>query len=538
MNYELGKKFRLYFLLIFLVELISFSGFYYTQVREATFFAILIITLLLAVHKLEYGLLVLFAELFISSKGYLFFYEYEGTQFSLRIGLFLVIMSAWLGKALLKWASTKSSFDINEEVDKYVLKSKKAFKDFSDFKNFSENARKKLRGVRERSGLNFLYFLLFIFIAWGLANGYLRGNSLSDIFFDFNGWVYFGVLFPLLYVMKLKREDVEKFWRQLFLVFSASIVWLAVKTLFIVYGFSHNVLPVVYEVYRWVRVTGVGEITNMESGFVRVFFQSQVYVIVGLFVFMSLGFYYWLQGEKRKLLNCYIVKLLIISTILISFSRSFWAGLAAGLAFYFVILIIFFWREWRAILCHVGLLMVTGALSIGLIYGVIKFPYPDPNANFSASMISERAGMISGEAGASSRWNLLPELIREIKKAPLRGGGFGATVTYITQDPRVLEQNPSGEYTTYAFEWGWHDITLKLGGLGLLVYVLLLGKIFWDGIVLSRKSKVESRKSLIYISLLAGLVMIVVTSAFSPYLNHPLGIGYLVLVSIVLMSKK
>ena len=182
-------------------------------------------------------------------------------------------------------------------------------------------------------------------------------------------------------------------------------------------------------------------------------------------------------------------------------------------------------------------LLLASVLSIGLIYGIVKFPYPEPIGNFSANLISERATSMNDAAG-SSRWNLLPVLNEEIKKAPLQGRGFGATVTYITQDPRVLEQNPSGQYTTYAFEWGWHDIALKIGGLGLLVYVLLLGKIFVDGIALSRKSKVESRKSLIYIALLAGLVMIVVTSAFSPYLNHPLGIGYVVLTSVILMNKK
>ncbi len=166
MNYTLVKKFRFYFLIIFLAELTSFAGFYYPQVREAAFFAILIIALLMSVHKLEYGLLILFTELFVGSKGYLFFYDYEGTQFSLRIGLFLVVMSAWLGKELLKWASARSSFDLNEEVDKYILKSKKAFKDFSDFKKFSENVQKKFKN--KYLVIRFLFFIFyFLFFCFG-----------------------------------------------------------------------------------------------------------------------------------------------------------------------------------------------------------------------------------------------------------------------------------------------------------------------------------------------------------------------------------
>ena len=534
------KKFRLYFLLILLVEAFSFAGFFYPEFREITFFVILAITLLLAIHKLEYGLLILFAELFISSKGYLFFYEYEGTQISIRIGLFLVIMSAWLGKALLKWASTKSSFDINEEVDRYILKSKKVFEDFSDFKNFSENARKKIKSAKDKNGLNIFYSLLFIALVWGLVNGYLQHNSLSNIFFDFNGWIYFGILFPLLYVIKLKSEDVKKFWYNLLLVFSASVVWLSVKTLSLLFIFSHK-FNFIEQIYLWIRTSGVGEITNTEFGFSRIFMQSQVYVVIGLLVFMSLLLLSGKQENKKTrkqfIIYYFISLILFISTILISFSRSFWIGALVGFLFFCFFVFLFFYKEWRAILLMLSSLLLASVLSIGLIYGIVKFPYPEPIGNFSANLISERATSMNDAAG-SSRWNLLPVLNEEIKKAPLQGRGFGATVTYITQDPRVLEQNPSGQYTTYAFEWGWHDIALKIGGLGLLVYVLLLGKIFVDGIALSRKSKVESRKSLIYIALLAGLVMIVVTSAFSPYLNHPLGIGYVVLTSVILMNKK
>ena len=44
----------------------------------------------------------------------------------------------------------------------------------------------------------------------------------------------------------------------------------------------------------------------------------------------------------------------------------------------------------------------------------------------------------------------------------------------------------------------------------------------------------DNFQSLLNIALLAGLVTIMTTSFFSPYLNHPLGIGYVVLLSILL----
>jgi hypothetical protein len=36
------------------------------------------------------------AELFIGSKGYLFYFDFSGTSVSLRIALFLIVMAVWL----------------------------------------------------------------------------------------------------------------------------------------------------------------------------------------------------------------------------------------------------------------------------------------------------------------------------------------------------------------------------------------------------------------------------------------------------------
>ncbi|MCK5211552.1 O-antigen ligase family protein, partial [Candidatus Parcubacteria bacterium] len=135
-------------------------------------------------------------------------------------------------------------------------------------------------------------------------------------------------------------------------------------------------------------------------------------------------------------------------------------------------------RNDRKILQTTIIIFLSTIFSLILIAGIIKFPLPTPGTGFSASLIQNRAMQISGEAGVSSRWALLPELLKEIKKTPILGAGFGATVSYRTSDPRVLEQNPNGQYTTYAFEWGFLDIWLKLGLLGLSAYLALIIMIF------------------------------------------------------------
>jgi len=104
-------------------------------------------------------------------------------------------------------------------------------------------------------------------------------------------------------------------------------------------------------------------------------------------------------------------------------------------------------------------------------------------------------------------------------EAPLLGSGFGATVTYQSSDPRIVAST-GGSYTTSAFEWNYHDIIIKMGIFGLLAY----GYLLWQ--ILSALIKTDPRRR---IWLVPAFFALVILNAVSPYLNHPLGIGYLAL---------
>src|SRR3989338_4563738 len=80
------------------VELFSFFGFLYPQAGTILFFLIVFATLVASFWRFEYGLLIILAELFIGSKGYLFSFNIGETVISIRIALFLVIMAVWLAK--------------------------------------------------------------------------------------------------------------------------------------------------------------------------------------------------------------------------------------------------------------------------------------------------------------------------------------------------------------------------------------------------------------------------------------------------------
>lgn len=483
------RYFRFIILILFLVELISLSGYLVPKINYLGFFIILLIALILTLKNLKYGVFIALAELFIGSKGYLFFFETGGIIVSIRIALWLIVLAVWLSKFIIRLAKKEKTF-----LNLAFLKKTNLY----------------------------LFVVLFIFILWGIVNGFLNNNSFNNIFFDANGWLYFLLIFPILETVQKEENFLKNFLQ----IFFAATLWLVIKTFILLFIFSHNLIGAVYEVYRWIRVTGVGEITIMESGFIRIFFQSHLFVLVGFF-FALFIFNKFIFNKKTKEAWIYFVILTLFSTIVIlSFSRSFWVGmLGSFLVYAFLVIKKYGWKNFFFTL--VALILST-VVAISLIAAVIKFPYPEPSADFNLSQLTQRASRLTDESAASSRYALLPPLMEKIKKNPILGQGFGATVTYQTSDPRILEQTADGTYTTYAFEWGWLDIWLKLGIIGCLFYLFIIGKIFKKG---------TDANNWLADSLSLGLVLIVIISFFSPYTNHPLGIGYLILTAAILTKK-
>jgi len=480
-------------LFIILTEALSFLGYYYQIINSIAFFAIAILVLVLSLYRLEYGLFILLTELLIGSFGYLFYFETGGFKISIRIALWLIIMSVWLAKEIIK-----------------IIKTKKIELDFF------------------RSSYLFYFLALFIFIVFGMINGFLKNNSLNNIFFDSNNWFYFSLIFPIFSV--LKNDDNIKIVKQIFLT---SIGWLSIKTIILAYIFSHSFNFFALDLYLWVRRSGVGEITQVVPGFNRIFMQSHIFILIGFFILL----FYLLKNLKEKSIalnkqnfSLIIFSALLLSVIIISFSRSFWLGLVAGAIFIYLIAIFKIKIGLKKFVIFNLISVSIIILSLALTLIIVKFPYPAPAGEFDATnLFSERATQIAGEAGVSSRWQLLPELWQKIKTAPVLGRGFGATVTYKSNDPRVLATNYGGEYTTYAFEWGWLDIWLKIGILGLLAYLILFTKIIFDGLKIN---------SFFSFSLATGLILILAVNMFSPYANHPLGIGYLIIAAIMIENLK
>ena len=192
----------------------------------------------------------------------------------------------------------------------------------------------------------------------------------------------------------------------------------------------------------------------------------------------------------------------------------------AGIVFAFVI---GFWYKQtaRQKLVNVCVLLVLLVASSGLVLAVSHFPLPKPLGDATGFLL-ERASVGTGEAAGASRLQLLGPLWQSVSKAWLLGSGFGSTVTYKTSDPRVVRgtAGASGIRTTYAFEWGYLDTWLKIGLIGLVLYLW-----WWLGLAYLAFKKIKRQP--LAAAILVSVVAIAATNMTTPYLNHPLGIGAL-----------
>jgi len=247
--------------------------------------------------------------------------------------------------------------------------------------------------------------------------------------------------------------------------------------------------------------------------------------LFSLAIFFKVLFVKKWQVSKQAVLYG-LTSVLFLAVILTSLSRSFWFGLGISLVFV-TFLIIFFIRPkikniFKALLSLICVLLAT----LIILFITLEFPVPKPLFSFNASVLSERAS--EADPASDSRWALLPVMNNEILKQPILGFGLGKTLTYKSSDPRVVKSSIDGTYTTNAFEWGWLDLWLKLGALGIIAYLWLLLAICKSAVVKIKANPYQALASIASILALVGL------NVFTPYLNHPLGFAYLGIIMIIL----
>jgi glycosyltransferase involved in cell wall biosynthesis len=478
---QYGGHLWLAFLAVFAVSAAAFA---YPWLGTAVSILILAAAIVSGRNRLLYGVALLLGELvFGSLAGKTLAFELPGITIPLRFALFGAIGLIWLVRILQKRARVPS--------------------------------RNILIGVAA----------VLVAVAWGIANGLLHGTPLRDIFFDANA--YFALPIILFFASAVETENDQ---RLLLKILKHGAIALAILTLAALFFFSHR-FPNAAGVfsYKWLRDSRIAEITALAGGTYRVFIQSQIFCLFAL-LWVALG--NSAGGWKKWIWGVWPTSVLVVSG-----SRSFALGFVAALLAWAILISSSLTRQgistpqsdhqdsspWKNRPYGLGMtarkLVFFGAISVVAYGALLLFPLPSSRSQASFQEMLKSRSVSERDAATTSRWALLKELNDKIIESPIQGSGFGATVTYRSSDPRIVSTT-GGAYTTSAFEWNYHDILIKLGIFGLLAYGFLL----WAILRVLLKADIRRR-----VWLVPAFFALVVLNAVSPYLNHPLGIGYLAL---------
>lgn len=382
--------------------------------------------------------------------------------------------------------------------------------------------------------LGFVLWLSFAFLVGGLENGW------SVSFDEFNSFFYFALLIP---IFGHAWTHTEK--RSVLTAAFAGIAFLALSTLLFGYTYGHvpgKVMNIPYMVYRDARVTEVSlqVVQNPPAGIVqflmapwldaypywyRIFNPSQVFFLVGLCLY---GAYALLHGVDQSIRKHWILIVsLLAAGLFVGMSRSLILALGVSVSMLFASLLVL-----RRVVPvpkfagAVGAATVSVALAALIFVLVAALPIPTRPDLRDATFYATSAGT-TRQAAVTSRWSLLEPLHEAIVRSPIVGYGFGKALTYNSADPRIIAET-GGAYTTYRFEWGYHDLMLKIGIVGLGLYLYLLYRLFGHAI------RAWRTLPWLHMGLSAAVLAVGVAHVFTPYLNHPLGIGIILLAAIII----
>ncbi len=461
---------------LLIIEGLSYLGWLWPTAGVIFWVILVFLTFIATSFSPVAGVSIVVAELIVGGKGYLFSLPEGGQDISFRLGIFLAVFAATLMHLL---------------------------------------RRKSLWGAQWRFRWVWLAFLGLA--VWAAFVGVLRGHGLGNVFLDANAYLYIGAV-PLFGLLRSREEFRRVLW-----VSAAAIGVLAIKTAFVQGLFAHYPSTELVQLYKWVRDTGVGEITWIIGRLYRVFFQSHVW---GLFAFFT-GLGLAVADRKRQWFWTTIAGLGAY-VVIVSLSRSFWLG---GIAAAVVSLGGLLAR--RSLRSYFPQVVLASGVALLLAYvgflWTLNFPGLWGGAGGSGSLVRNRTD-IATESAASSRRELLPAMHKKILEHALLGNGFGTSITYRTLDPRVnVTHDANGTlYTARAFELGYHGFAVHAG---VPITIVLLAAFIWvlmQGVHILRLQTTERP---LVAGLLASGVALMVLHLTTPYLNHPLGLGMLILIT-------
>jgi hypothetical protein len=241
---------------------------------------------------------------------------------------------------------------------------------------------------------------------------------------------------------------------------------------------------------RWLRPYGLFSHPNMLGGF----------LVIGLLATLI-----WIMNAQPKR---WLVGLAIFAfgfwCLLLTFSRSAWLGLAAGMVGLGILTIRVWWHD-RQQLLRVLLIAGIFLIAAGLFYYLYR-PFLDARTGATTESIELRS--------ASDRAVYNDIAIDAIKQSPILGTGIGNFPWYASDYLAKTTFDLRGQPVHNVFLSAWSE----LGIIGLGLFIVIVGFALWAGVMNLRQANINQKDDVFfYGAMMGGIIAFLVVGLFDHY---------------------
>lgn len=330
--------------------------------------------------------------------------------------------------------------------------------------------------------------VFFVMFSVAVANGIVHGYGIGNVIKSSQGYLYLLMYFPMSILINTKEKS-----KQAFRLFINCAVILAIVSLaiFVFFYFDHTM----HETFSPILTKFDYGYIALRGGLPAVFLKTSPLIAVA-FVLLLLSFIN-LKSERTLI---QLIKLLILFVGLVStMSMGIWVATFAGV--------------FLTILSSKGKYKVIGLVTIVIITSIAYYLL----SGYIATSLTNR--LSTDDSSYIIKLDQAYRLLESWGKRVFFGNGFGIKITFLTD---------LGSRTMINFELFWLQLLVNMGLIGFAVYI----KIFIKSAYYTLKiSKVICFKESMHLkSLIVGLIVLAIISSVNPFLNNPIGLGYLVIV--------
>lgn len=345
------------------------------------------------------------------------------------------------------------------------------------------------RRFRIKKNVFYIDILLFMYvIIFSIGIGLMCGYEINNVLISSKGYLYILMYIPFSIIIDNKGKS-----KQIYRLFINCSVILALITLtiFVFFYFDDAVYPFLSPI---LRKFDYGYIA-LRGGLPAVFMKTSPFMAI-TFIIVLINF---VNIEKEK--NIYnIFKLMILLLgIFATMSMGIWIATFIGVI---IAIVLFSGKKKIMGIATIGLLVVISLLFL---------------SEYITVSLANR--LSSTDSSFIIKFDQLLTLFRLWLEKPMFGYGLGLEITFQTE---LVSR------TMVNFELFWIQILVNMGLIGLVVFLRMFTKPIYYTKKLSEEISFE--ESIQLKSLIIGLIVLSVISSVNPFLNNPIGIGYLIIV--------